>query len=355
MVRVLIIDGSDRGGLLVYTRRLVASLEEQNADVFFVTGADASTGLRPYPRALWGHELDGYGRFRRKLERIVSTAKRALAIVWLMRKCKPDIVHLQTSLSFRADRLLAPLIRRKAVLVITVHNADPHSGTEREYAIESLRWRTADALIVHSQAARSLVAEAVGEVPIAVVSVDQLVDPPGISQSEARAALGLGSQPIVLLLGIVRSYKGISLMGEAWQHVREQDASFELHIVGHVAEESVTLDQLADSEGVHLHDGWIPEAELDQWAAAADVCVLPYEMGVHSGVLHRVVANGTRAIVSPSLRDEAARYSNIPSIGLDPELWVEAIVGYEQLGTPELVAPSLMGPMTVDFYEELCK
>jgi glycosyltransferase involved in cell wall biosynthesis len=350
-VRVLIIDGSDRGGILRYTRHLVAALEREEVHVQFVTGADSSSGLDAYPAAKWGAELRDMGTVHRKVSRLASTFRRGVALAKVLRATKPDIVHVQTSLAFRADTLLAPLIRRKAKLIITIHDAEPLEGSAKERAVEARRWRTADALIVHSERAASKVREVVeSDRPVAVVPVDQLVEFTGVSAADARRRLGLGSQRIVLLIGIVRSYKGLRLLGEMWPLLRAQDPVAELHIVGEISEQSEDLVRLADMDGVFVHDGWLPEESFDFWASAADVCVLPYERGVHSGVLHRVVANRTHVLVSPSLGEEAERYEGIPVVELVPEAWVQAVLACRDAPLPLPPEPGLMARETIKFY-----
>ncbi len=355
-VRVLIIDGSNRGGILRYTRHLVETLERADVDVQFVTGADASPGLAPYPTAMWGAELRDMGTLRRKVLRLTSTVRRGVALMRLLRACKPDIVHVQTSLAFRADTMLAPLIRRRAKLIITVHDAEPLEGSEKERAVEARRWRTADALIVHSERAAAAVREIVdADRPVAVVPVDQLVEFTGVAAAEARRSLGLGEQRIVLLIGIVRNYKGVPLLGSMWPLLRGLDPDAELHVVGEISEHSEDLTRLADMEGVFVHDGWLPEESFDLWASAADVCVLPYERGVHSGVLHRVVANRTHVLVSPSLGEEAERYEGIPVVELVPEAWAEAVLACRDAPLPLPPEPGLMARETIKFYTSVCR
>ncbi|MFV1990353.1 MAG: glycosyltransferase, partial [Acidimicrobiales bacterium] len=186
------------------------------------------------------------------------------------------------------------------------------------------------------------------------IPVDQLVECTGILQSDARAELGLGGHRIVMLIGIVRDYKGLAFLGDVWPMLHSEDPDAELHIVGKVAEQSEDLSRLVDMDGVIVHDAWLPEGKFNQWAAAADVCVLPYESGVHSGVLHRVVANATHVIVSPSLEEEASRYTNIPVVRLDPAAWVSAVLLAEGTEVPQPPEEATMGRDTVRFYNRIC-
>ena len=74
------------------------------------------------------------------------------------------------------------------------------------------------------------------------------------------------------------------------------------------AHPSAELDQLSALAGVELRPGFLPDEEVDFWAAAADVVVMPYDRGSHSGVLHRALAVATPVLGSPPLAEEVRAY-----------------------------------------------
>ena len=97
------------------------------------------------------------------------------------------------------------------------------------------------------------------------------------------------------------------------------------------AYESADLALLEACPGVELRRGFVPEGDLDLWSAAADVLVLPYAVGSHSGVLHRGLAAGTPVLASPPLAEEVHRTGAGAVVPLDPAAWAEALV--RALGT----------------------
>jgi glycosyltransferase involved in cell wall biosynthesis len=128
------------------------------------------------------------------------------------------------------------------------------------------------------------------------------------------------------VLGLVRPYKGFALLAEAWPAVREEVPDAVLVVAGQVLDPFPDLERLRRATGVVARLGWLSDRETELWATAADVCLLPYSHGAHSGVLHRAVANGTPCLVSPSLSSEAARFGAGPSVPLDPDEWAAAII-----------------------------
>ena len=96
---------------------------------------------------------------------------------------------------------------------------------------------------------------------------------------------------MALLLGQVRPYKGVSPPARAWPPVAAALPGARLFVVGE-AYDDADLDRLEGAPGVEVRRGFVPEDDLDRWSAAADVLVLPYAAGSHSGVLHRGLAGG---------------------------------------------------------------
>jgi hypothetical protein len=110
-----------------------------------------------------------------------------------------------------------------------------------------------------------------------------------------------------------------------------------LLVVGE-AYDPADLAALERCPGVEVSQGFVPEGDLDRWAAAADVLVLPYSVGSHSGVLHRGLAAGTTVVASPPLAEEVYRTGAGAIVPLDPGAWAQALV--PALSTSPLPRPS---------------
>jgi glycosyltransferase involved in cell wall biosynthesis len=160
---------------------------------------------------------------------------------------------------------------------------------------------------------------------------------PAVSRQQARKELELDDVPTALLLGQVRPYKGIGLLARAWPRVSAAAPGARLLVVGE-AYDSADLALLERCSGVDVRRGFVPEDDLDRWAAAADLLVLPYAVGSHSGVLHRGLAAGTPVLASPPLSEEVYRTGAGAVVPLDPDAWAEALVS--ALGPHPLPRPT---------------
>jgi glycosyltransferase involved in cell wall biosynthesis len=216
-----------------------------------------------------------------------------------VKRCSPDIIHCQAEVVPGIDHFVISGLRRCAGVVLTVHDPESMIGGRQVLPEEARRWRRADAIVVHSEQARRLVARHAPAVPVSVVAVDLNLSGSVMTRAEARGHLGLGNGPIALLLGFLRPYKGLALLASAWPAVAKENPEARLLLVGEPYP-SDELDRLSALNGVELRSGFLPDEEIDTWAAAADVLVMPYDRGSHSGVLHRALAMGTPVLPGPA-------------------------------------------------------
>ena len=327
--RVLLADASDRGGIARYTASLRRVLEEEDVDVVLAAPqglADAGLVLRG-PR--WGPEVARMSRARLYAMRLGELAPTARALVRAVRVAHPAVVHVQTEVVPGLDAVVLSRLARRVPVVLTVHDYLPLGGGVRAVADQARRWRAADALIVHAEEARFFVEESAPGVPVHVVPVDadffHPVNAPRFSPAQARRDLGLDDAPTALLMGQIRPYKGVRLLAQAWPTVAAAAPGARLFVVGE-AYDDAELSLLERAPGVEVRRGFVSEDDLDRWAAAADLLVLPYASGSHSGVLHRGLAAGTPALASPPLAEEVYRTGAGKVVPLDPEAWAEALV-----------------------------
>jgi glycosyltransferase involved in cell wall biosynthesis len=324
-MRVLLVDASDRGGIARYTRCLRVALEAEHAAVALAAPAgvgDPDLVLRG-PR--WGPEVARMGKARLYALRLTEVGPTALAFTRAVARAAPAVVHVQTEVVPGLDPVVLGRISKRVPVVLTIHDPVPLEGGARAAADQARRWRAADALVIHGEEPRRFVEESAPGVPVHVVPVDLPLGGPAVGRAEARRRLGLDDAPIALLLGQVRPYKGIGLLAQTWPRVVSALPGAKLLVVGE-AYESADVARLEACPGVEMRRGFVPEDDLDLWAAAADVLVLPYAVGSHSGVLHRGLAAGTPVLASPPLAEEVYRTGAGAVVPLDATAWAEALV-----------------------------
>jgi glycosyltransferase involved in cell wall biosynthesis len=354
-LRVLIVDPSERGGIARYTERLVAALRQQGISTLLAAPrGSGDPGLELKVRR-WGPDVEALGRARLYALRLGELPPALFSLRRAVAHASPDVVHFQAEVVPGIDHWVLQRLRRRVGIVLTVHDALSMGGQAEVDPDEERRWRQADAVIVHSEQSRAVVAAHAPAVPVHVVPVDLNLATTVIPRPEARSRLGLGNEPIALVLGFLRPYKGLGLLAAAWPAVVRAMPEARLMLVGE-EHPSGELDRLRALEGVDLRPGFLPDEEVDFWAAAADVVVMPYDRGSHSGVLHRSLAVGTPVLGSPPLAEAVERTGAGRVVTLEPDAWSEAMLdalGPHPMPPPVPLAGGETAAATIDVYFEV--
>jgi glycosyltransferase involved in cell wall biosynthesis len=199
-----------------------------------------------------------------------------------------DLVHLQWLTLPPLDVALLP---RSRPLVLTAHDVLPREPRPGQLAAARRLLRSVDAVVVHSEhGARRLRGEA--GVPADRITViphgvfDHLTRVPGERSLPLELARTAG--PVVLFFGLLRPYKGLEVLLEAWRDVE----GAELWIVGLPRMPLGPLRALAGAcrGPVRFVPRFVTDSELPAFFRRADLVVLPYREIDQSGVLYTALA-----------------------------------------------------------------
>jgi glycosyltransferase involved in cell wall biosynthesis len=279
-----------------YDHALCAALARAGVDVELFTSA-FSYGQTPAP--------DGYARrelfYRAARGAPASRTRRAIKLAehvpdmlrYRAAAAAADLVHFQW---LTVPQLDGPLLPRGRPLVLTVHDlpSRPPSGAQRR--LHHL-YRRFDALIVHSERGRERLTRELG-LPdsrvhtIAHGAFEHLArQPPGPLPAE----LPQTSAPVVLCFGLMRPYKGLDLLIEAWNG---GIADAELWLVGRPHFDIGELRAAAAASSVRWLPRFVSDSELAACFRRADLIVLPYREIDQSGVLATALAFGSPLVLS---------------------------------------------------------
>lgn len=192
--------------------------------------------------------------------------------------------------------LLAAVGRPPAVAV--AHNPVDHDGGVLRRLAARLVLARCDGLFTHG---RALAAELAGGYP--GVPIGSCPLPPSSrfvlpERAAARRALGLPAERrLALFWGLVRPYKGVDLLLEAFAQLPEEARDWYLLVAGEPWGEAASVlprmvASLGLGERVRLDLRWVPQAEIARLLAAADLLVLPYRAGSQSAVAPIALAHG---------------------------------------------------------------
>jgi glycosyltransferase involved in cell wall biosynthesis len=212
-----------------------------------------------------------------------------------------DVVHFQWLPIPQLDRRLAR--RFRPPLVMTAHDVLPREGgTARRRATREVLEQM-DAVVVHSEHGRGRLLGELGIAPHKVRVIphgafDYLTRLP--EEVPLDRTLGaLDGRKVVLCFGLMRPYKGIDVLIEAFASA-PTDAV--LLVVGRAMMPLGPLErrtrELGISERVRLLPRFISDPEIPAYFRRADLVVLPYLEIEQSGVLCTALAFGTPIVAS---------------------------------------------------------
>jgi len=225
---------------------------------------------------------------------------------------KADIIIFEWWTSSVAHMYLALqlLLFRKVPIIIEYHEVvDPLEQTILPIRIYSVLMgriirKRADGYVVHSEADRALV-EMSYHVPhdkVMVIPHGLYDQYPVIERTVARKQLGIGEEHVILFFGLLRPYKGVKNLIEAFDSLpTELLHSTRLLIVGEAWEDKDALDRAEKSpnrEQITIVNRYIADDEVPVYFSAADLIALPYTRASQSGVAHIAMAFGLPIIAT---------------------------------------------------------
>ena len=256
-----------------------------------------------------------------------------------IRRERPDFVLLKYWTPFMAPCFgtIARTARRNGhtKILCQIDNVEPHEHHFVDRPFNRYFLRAVDGFIYMSEQVHHEL-KAYTSVP-ALFSPHPLFENFGERVEPAEACRRLGLDPAlryVLFFGLIRDYKGLDLLLDAWAQLKAagQTARRRLIVAGEFyTSKEPYLQQIARhglQDEVLLHDRFIPDAEVRYYFSAADFVVQPYKTATQSGV--------TQIAYQFSLPMVVTRVGGLPEIVPDGR------VGYVCEPTAEGVAAAIV-------------
>jgi glycosyltransferase involved in cell wall biosynthesis len=278
-----------------YDHALCAALARAGAEVTLVTTRFAH-GDAPRP--------EGYARQERfyplapgarssRLRRAARLAQHVPGMLLERRAARhADVVHLQWVPVPPLDLRLLP---RRRPLVLTAHDVLPREPRRGQVAALRALYARLDAVVVHSRDGRRRLVEEAGVEPrrVHVIPHGVLDHLARVEPAPLEPELAAVEGPVVLAFGLLRPYKGLDVLVEAWRGI----TGAELWIAGMPRMDVAPLRAAAPA-GVRLLARFLPDPEAAALLRRADLVVLPYRQIDQSGVLFTALGLGKPLLLS---------------------------------------------------------
>ena len=304
-----------KGGISHYTGLMYRALSKKY-DV------DMISYKMQYPKILFKKEQRDYSNDMFKIEDADFYINTANPVNWIatashIRKKKPNLVIIQWWHPYFAPCYwsIGSLLGKCKVLFIC-HNVFPHERFPLDRFLTKMVMAKGDYYIVHSKQDEEdlKTIRKNAKYKRTVLPTFNAFKIQNLDKTEGRRQLGIAEEEKVLLFfGFVRGYKGLKHLIRAMQRIVNNVEQVKLFIVGDFAgdkEEYLKLiEEYEVKDFIEIHDGYIPDQEVEKFFAASDVVVLPYESATQSGIVQ--IAYGFEKPVI------ATKVGGLPEVVLD--------------------------------------
>lgn len=283
-----------RGGLATFNQRLAQQFRAEGHHVEIITFTTQYPSVLFPGKTQYSTEQPPEGL---NIRRAVNSCN---PLTWLkvghqLRKQKPDLVICCYWMAFFAPAFatIERIARRNGHTrcIALVHNMIPHEPSVLDKLFAPAFVSNTDGFVALSQSVLSDIDRLGGQQKPKTFSPHPIYDHYGERMEKAAACEALGLDPqneYMLFFGLVRAYKGLDLLIDAFAKVKDQLPDLRLLIAGEFYEdEQKYRKQIADAglaERVIVRNEFIPDADLKKYFGAASLIVQPYKSATQSGV-----------------------------------------------------------------------
>jgi len=223
-----------------------------------------------------------------------------------------DVIIFQWWTSSVAHMFLAIqiLLKKKVPVIIEYHEVvDPFEQSIlplRVYSkvIGRIIRKLAHHYVVHSEADRELIKKMyhIRQEMISIIPLGLFDQYPILEKSAARKKLGIEEENVILFFGLLRPYKGVKYLIEAFNALPDTiRSSSRLLIVGEAWEDHESIS-LAESspyrDKITIINRYVGDADVPFYFSSADILVLPYIRASQSAVAQIGMAYGLPIITT---------------------------------------------------------
>lgn len=282
-----------RGGIAHYTSLMVQELSKKH-DVTTI-----SYKLQ-YPKILYPRSSQkDYESTSFKIENTHYLINTVNPMTWLktanyIKKQNPDLVIVQWWHPFFAPAYTSILrrVNKHSKIIFLCHNVFPHEKIPLQKLLTKMTLRKGNAYIVQSQLDEDNLQKTIpgAKYTRTVMPTFNAFNLTEISQSEARSKLDLDAEAqILLFFGFVREYKGLKHLLNVMPQIADALPGCKLLIVGDILNSEKEdykqlIEQTGCSENIILVSDYVPDTEVENYFAASDLVVMPYESATQSGI-----------------------------------------------------------------------
>ena len=283
-----------RGGLAAFNERLAKQFVMEGHEVEVVTFSLQYPGFLFPGKTQYSNEKAPDGL------KIVREMDSCNPLSWIkvgkrLKKEAPDLLISCYWMAFFAPcyGVIQHIVKRngKTKCIALVHNMIPHEPSILDKLLAPFYVKQNDGFVALSDSVVKDIASLDKDNKPKTYSPHPVYDHYGekMEKNAACEALGLDKEKdYMLFFGLVRAYKGLDLLLDAFEKVKDELKDLQLIIAGEFYEdEEKYRKQIADNgliDRVIVKNKFVADADLRKYFGAADLIVQPYKTATQSGV-----------------------------------------------------------------------
>ncbi|PHI21032.1 glycosyl transferase family 1 [Lewinellaceae bacterium SD302] len=335
-----------RGGLASYNERLAREFQVQGHEVTIYTFT------LQYPDYFFPGQTQYSEEPPPEDLKIVRCINSVNPLNWVsvgrqIKASAPDLVLIKFWLPFMGPcfgTILRTLKRGTNIPVVSIiDNIVPHEQRPGDRVFAKYFVGPVDGFVAMSRSVEQELDEFRGTKPV-VFSPHPIFDNFGEAVPRAEAMQKLGLDPTykyLLFFGLIRDYKGLDLLLEAFAETDFRGRKIKLIIAGEYYADRKPYDELIAkhdlADDIHQVDRFIQDSEVATYFGACDLLVQPYKTATQSGVTQIAYHFNTPMVVT--------------DVGGLAEMCPHEVVGYVVPPKPEAVADAIRSYFEQDLQE----
>ena len=281
-----------RGGIALFNERLAKAFQENKHSVEIVTFK------LQYPSILFPGKTqfsDDLPPLNLKITQQINSINpfNWIKVGLRLKKQQPDLVIFSYWMPFMAPCFgtIASILKnnKKSKTIGLIHNIIPHEKRLGDHSLTNFFTKRIDGFIVLSgdveKDLKTFTNNPVLQTPHPLY--DNFGEPK--SKEEAKKSLNLNLDfNYILFFGIIRKYKGLDILLNAFADQRIKDKKLKLLVAGEFYEDDTDYLKIINDfdlkDDVIITKTFIPNSEVVNYFCAADIVVQPYRHATQSGV-----------------------------------------------------------------------
>ncbi len=264
-----------------------------------------------YPKFMFKKEQRDYSDKTFEVENAHYILNTANPLNWIkvagtVKKMKPDLIIVQWVHPYFTPCYASLLSMLRGIpVIITCHNVLPHARFPFDSALTRSVLKKASGCIVHSKEDEANLVAMLPQKPFRrnphpTYNAYRIK---GMERDSACKVLDINTdEKVLLFFGFVQKYKGLDILINAAPAIVKALDNVRICVVGDFGDKREEYMSMIDATGVKdvfmIRDGYVPDAEVEPYFAAADLCVCPYRSATQSGIVQIAFGFGLPVIAT---------------------------------------------------------